>query len=309
MRILLAGATGALGIPLTRRLRESGHEVIGITRTSEQARRLHALGAESVVGDVLERTALFDALAGTTADVVVSELTALKKAPARHSAMAATDRLRIEGTAHLLEAARRVGARRFVTQSMVFGYGYRDFGDDVLTEGSPFGRLQGDAFDAHLAAMASNERQAFQAQGVDGVALRYGLLYGGDIATVTRMLSRRSLPVARGGGALAFVHHEDAAAATVAAIEHGSGGSAYNIVDDVAMSFREMLDIIADTRNVRRPYAVPRWVLRTAAPYAAMMMCGINMHVSNDRAARELGWRPAYPSVREGVRATAPLKS
>ena len=212
MKVLIAGGTGALGIPIVEQLIEAGHSVTGLTRTRLGAEHLQQLGARAVIADAMERDALLRAIDGHEADAVVHQMTALKKAPVGKRDLDATNRLRVAGTSHLVDAARVVGARRFVTQSIVFGYGYRDHGDTVLTEESPFGMTDGRLFDPAVAAMASTEQQAFEADGIEGIALRYGLLYGDDAAAVERMLRRRSLPVARHGGELAFVHHRDAAA-------------------------------------------------------------------------------------------------
>jgi nucleoside-diphosphate-sugar epimerase len=223
MKILLAGASGAIGIPLTRQLIARGHEVIGLIRRPEAANSLITEGAQPVVADVLERADLLRAVKGMSADAVIHELTALKTAPARHSDMAPTDRLRIDGTANLLLAAEGVGASTFVTQSIIFGYGYRNHGDRVLTETDPFGLPAGNAGDPHVEAMLSTEQQAFTAPA--GIALRYGMFYGGDAVQKRALLTKRGSPVAK-GGLLGWVHHEDAASATVAALEHGCGGNA-----------------------------------------------------------------------------------
>ncbi|NNC12712.1 NAD(P)-dependent oxidoreductase [Planctomonas sp. JC2975] len=305
MRVLIAGATGVAGIPLVARLMTAGHEVVGIVRGLAGVDRLGELGASSVTADVLDRDALLLATERVEANAVISDLTALRKAPLHHSDMRGTNVLRTVGTANLLDVARQVGADRFVTQSMVFGYGYRDLGTAPLTEDAPFGVPQHDAFDEHLVAMASNERQAFSADGIDGIAVRYGLLYGADLATIVTMLRHRTLPSARTGGRLAWVHHSDAASATVAALEHGTGGEAYNVVDDTSVTFREVLDEIAAAAGAPRPFALPDWVLRMMAPYGAAMMDGVSMLVSNEKARRELGWAPRYPSIREGVAASA----
>jgi nucleoside-diphosphate-sugar epimerase len=188
-----------------------------------------------------------------------------------------------------------------VTQSIVFGYGYQDHGAKVLTEESPFGRTVGSPFDAHIAAIVSTEQQAFDAEGIDGIALRYGLLYGEDIDNVVRMLRKRSLPVAIHGGALAFVHHQDAAAATVAALERGRGGLAYNVVDDTPATFRELITAIAENRNAPRPLVLPRWLLTLAAPYGGVVLSGVSMLVSNAKAKQELDWAPRYRSFRDGI--------
>ncbi|MHA7984605.1 NAD-dependent epimerase/dehydratase family protein [Rathayibacter sp. CAU 1779] len=305
MRVLIAGATGVAGIPLVTQLIAAGHEVVGIVRSQAGIDTLRALGASAVTADVLDRDALLLATEQVEANAVISDLTALRKAPLHHSDMRGTDVLRTAGTANLLDVSRRVGATRFLTQSMVFGYGYRDLGPAPLTEDAPFGVPQHDAFDEHLLAMASNERQAFSAHGIDGIAVRYGLLYGADLATIVTMLRHRTMPSARTGGQLAWVHHSDAASATIAALERGTDGEAYNVVDDTSVTFREVLDEIAAATGAPRPFVLPAWVLRMMAPYGAAMMDGVSMRVSNEKARRELGWAPVYPSIREGVAASA----
>lgn len=307
MRVLIAGGTGALGVPIVTRLLAGGHDVIGVTRGQPGVDLLRSLNAEAVTADVLDREALLRATEGVRADVVISELTALKKAPLRHADMRRTDVLRTTGTANLLAAARAVGATRFITQSMVFGYGYRDLGPTAVTEDAPFGMPQGDAFDEHLAAMAANEKQAFAAEGIEGVALRYGLLYGNDLAAIEAMLRHRTMPTTRSGGALPWVHHMDAAAATVAAVERGVGGQAYNVVSDESATFGAVLEQIASATGAPRPYVVPTWLVRTMAPYGAAMMHGVSMLVSNAKARGRLAWSPVHRTVHEGVAASADL--
>lgn len=301
MRVILAGATGALGIPIVQQLIAAGHSVAGITRSEEGAARLNRLGASSIIADVMDRGRLLEAIRGERADAVLHELTALKKAPLKHSGMAATNALRIEGTTNLLAVARAVGARRFVTQSIVFGYGFYDHGQETLTEESPFGRIHGTPFDDTVAAMVSTEQQTFQADGIDGIALRYGLLYGEDADTVVRMLRKRGLPVAKDGGKLAFVHHQDAASATVAALERGRPGEAYNIVDDTPATFREVVTAIAEAGHAPKPPVIPAWLFTLVAPYGGAVLSGVSMLVSNAKAKEELAWAPRYPSFRDGL--------
>jgi len=302
MKVLLAGASGAIGIPITRQLTAHGHQVLGLTRDRGGAGRLEALGARPVVADALDRGALVRAVQGLSADAVIHELTALRKPPRRHSGMALTNRLRSQGTANLLAAAEVLGARRFLTQSIIFGYGYRDHGPAVLTEQAPFGRLAGDHSDPHVAAMVSTEQQAFSAP--EGIALRYGLLYGGDAAQMRALLARRGLPVAK-GGVLGWVHHEDAAAATVAALERGRPGQAYNVVDDLPATWQEVYTAMAEAFGAPPPRRLPRWLFRLAAPYVASFAIDTSMRVSNAKAEAELGWRPAYRTYRDGIRAAA----
>jgi nucleoside-diphosphate-sugar epimerase len=306
VRVVVAGATGTLGVPLVHQLLAAGHSVAGITRTEYGAKRLEQLGVRALRADVLNRDQLLHALDGSEAHAVIHELTALKKAPVRHSDMAVTNELRTTGTEHLLDAAREVGARRFVTQSIVFGYGYVDHGTRVITEEVFFGYSNGSRFDVHVAAMVSAEEQAFHADGIEGVALRYGLLYGNDVDRIVRMLRKRSIPVARDGGRLAFVHHQDAAAATVAALERGTGRQAYNIVDDSPATFRELITGIAESRHAPKPLVVPGQLLKLVAPYGGVVLSDVSMVVSNAKAKRDLGWSPRYPSFREGI-ASAPV--
>jgi nucleoside-diphosphate-sugar epimerase len=301
MRVLLAGASGVFGGPLVRQLIAAGHHVSGTTRSGQGADRIRQLGATPIQADVLDRDALLTAVDGKQFDAVIHELTALKKAPRRHSDMHQTDELRITGSRHLIEAAQATGARRFLTQSIVFGYGYTDHGATPLTEDSPFGVLHGDGFDPHLEAMVSAENQATSTPGIDGIPLRYGLLYGADIDTVVSMLRKRALPVVRGGGELAFVHHEDAASATVAALDRGHPGRAYNVVDDTPATFAELITRIAEATHSPRPLVMPRWLLAAAAPYGKVVFGKVSMRVSNARAKDELAWHPRYPSILDGV--------
>jgi nucleoside-diphosphate-sugar epimerase len=298
--VLLAGAGGAIGIPLTRRLLAHDHQVLALIRHSAGATRLAALGADPVVADALDRDGLLRALDGRSADAVIHEVTALKKPPLRHSGMALTDRLRTEGTANLLAAAEMLGAPRFLTQSFILGYGYRDHGDAVITERAAFGRRAGDRSDPHLAAMRSTEEQAFTAP--EGMALRYGLLYGGDAEEMRARLVRRGMPVAR-GGLLGWVHHEDAAAATVAALERGLAGQAYNVVDDLPATWEEVYTAMAEAFGAPRPRRLPGPLLRLIAPYVASFVVGTSMCVANDKAKAELGWQPKFPTYREGINA------
>lgn len=301
MRVLVAGASGALGVPLVRQLVEADHDVIGITRSHGGADRITQAGGSTVIADIMDRDVLLRAVEAMTFDAVFHEATALTKPPARHADMTQTNMLRIRGTAHLIAAAQSTGARRFLTQSIVFGYGYRDHGTTMLSEDSPFGVLAGDAFDPHIEAMVSTEHQAMHIEGIDGISLRYGLLYGADIDNMAAMLRRRAIPVVRGGGEIPFIHHEDAAAATVAALQHGRAGTAYNIVDDTPATFRQLVTGIAEAQEASRPIVVPQWVLAMVAPYGRALFAGVSMRVSNDRAKTELSWSPKYASIFDGI--------
>lgn len=301
MRVLLAGASGAVGTPLTRQLIAAGHQVVGITRSRANAERLRDAGAEAVVADVLDRESLLTAVRDVRADAVMHQLTALGTTKVRE-AMQGTNNLRTTGTAHLLAAARVVGAHRFLTQSIMFGYGYRDHGPHVLTENDPFGEPAPGWLGPAIAAMRSTEEQVFSADEMEGIALRYGLFYGQDSFTrmIVGLVRKRRLPVPSSGGGFAnFVYLQDAAAATVVALEKGRAGQAYNIVDDEPVRWADYLDALAAELGVRRPWRVPSWMLR-AIPYLHTIMT-TSMRVSNAKARRELGWAPTVSTYREGI--------
>ena len=301
MRVLLAGASGAIGTPLTRQLIAAGHQVIGITRSRANAERLRAAGAESLVADVLDRENLLTAVRDVRADAVMHQLTALGTTKIRN-AMLGTNNLRTTGTAHLLAAARVVGAHRFLTQSIVLGYGYRDHGPHLITEGDPFAQPAPGRFGSAITALHSAEEQVLSVDEMEGVALRYGAFYGQDSFTnmIVKLVRKRRLPVpSSGGGFVSFIYLEDAAAATVAALEKGRAGQAYNIVDDEPVRWVDYLDALAAELGARRPWRVPTWMLR-AIPYLHTIMT-TSMRVSNAKAKRELGWAPAVSTYRQGV--------
>ena len=308
MRVLLAGASGAIGMPLIRTLTANGHEVIGLGRTPASRDRLRSLGVEAVIADVLNRDALLAALNGVRADAVIHELTSLKKIPLRHRDLYQTDILREQGTANLLAAAREVGARRFLTQSYFGGYGYYDHGATLLTEEMPFAPKGQGEFERHLAAMRSAESQTFaaSADGIEGIVLRYAGFYGPGAGTeeMVDILRRRSMPLPRGGGGTpSWVYIEDAAAATVAALEHGRPGQVYNVADDEPVSWRDFTGELAAAFGVPRPFELPRWVFKTM-PFAYAVL-ETTIWLSNTKAKRELGWEPSAPTYREGIRRTA----
>jgi nucleoside-diphosphate-sugar epimerase len=301
MRVLLAGASGAVGTPLTRQLIAAGHQVVGITRSQASAERLRTAGAEAVVADVMDRENLLAALRDVRADAVMNQLTALGTTKMRE-AIQGTNALRTSGTAYLLAAARAVGARRLLTQSNVYGYGYRDHGSHVITEDDPFAEpVSGRLADA-VAAMRSTEEQVLSADAMDGISLRYGAFYGQDSFNrmIINLLRKHRLPVpSSGGGFASFIYLEDAAAATVAALEKGRAGQAYNIVDDDPVRWADYLDALAAELGARRPWRVPIWSLRLI-PYLHTIL-STSMRVSNAKARRELGWAPAVSTYREGI--------
>ncbi|MFE7174535.1 NAD-dependent epimerase/dehydratase family protein [Streptomyces sp. NPDC057616] len=294
--ILLAGASGVLGGHITRALTEAGHKVTGLGRGT----------ANGVRADLMDRDALLRAVDGQHFDTVIHAATALRKPPMRHRDMYATDALRVEGTAHLIEAARATGARRFVSESMVFGYGYGDFGDHVLTEEDAYGpRGTTSELERHVEGMRIKEQLTFEAAGLEGIALRFGLFYGpGGTDAILPMLRKRQLPLPGDHGrVLPWIELTDAARATAAAVERGRPGQAYNVVDRTPYGFREHVLCVAQEFGVPKPMTVPLWMTRPM-PYVHTILTS-RMRVSSTKAERELGWTPRYPSSRDGLAALA----
>lgn len=306
MKVFVAGATGAIGRPLVRKLIEAGHGVTGMTRSEERAEGLRAAGARPVLADVFDEERVRGAMAGARPEVVIHELTSL---PDRldfrdPSIYDATNRVRGEGTRVLVEAARAAGARRLVAQSIAFGYtpegGRVKTEDDRVMEDAP------GAFGVALRTVRAMERAVLGAEGLEGLVLRYGFFYGPGAGTegLVKMLRARRMVVPRdGGGIVSWIYIEDAAGATVAALERGRAGEAYNIADDEPVSWRRFLDTVAQEFGTPRPMAVPSWILR-AMPFVHAVMTS-SFRLSNAKAKRELAWTPSAPTYREGIARTA----
>ncbi|WP_432196281.1 NAD-dependent epimerase/dehydratase family protein [Streptomyces sp. bgisy027] len=294
LTVLLAGAGGVLGRHITRALTEAGHEVTGLGRGARN----------DIRADLTDRDALLRAVDGHHFDTVIHAATALSRPPMRHRDMHATNALRTEGTAHLVEAARATGARRLVAESMVFGYGYGDHGGHAVTEDDPFGpRGRSRELERHIEAMRVKEQLTFESPGLDGIALRFGLLYGlGGTDALLPMLRKRQLPVpADHGRVLPWIELTDAARAVAAAVERGRPGQAYNIADRTPMGFGNHVRCVAEEFGLPKPVTVPLWLMRPMS-YAHTMM-STTLRVSTAKAERDLGWTPAHPAARDGLAA------
>jgi nucleoside-diphosphate-sugar epimerase len=299
MRVLLAGATGTIGGALVPRLLAAGHEVLALTRSERPAKA----GVQTVRAGILDPDELLRALDGHQADAVIHQATSITGLPMSHRSLYATDALREQGTANLLRAAALVGARRFVTQSFFLGYGYRDHGTEPVTEDQPFAVPTGHrATDRHMRSLRANEDGVLGTPGIDGIALRYGMFYGPEPMTrrLLHQTRRRLLPVFRPSGVVSPIHLHDAAAAAVVALDHGRPGQAYNIVDDEPVEFAAYIGALAAAAGAPAPRAVPAWALK-AVPYLHELMVTTRIRMSNAKAERELGWRPVYPSVHDGL--------
>ncbi len=306
MRVFVAGATGAIGKQLVPRLVEAGHEVHGMTRSQSKQAMLHELGAVPVVADALDPDQVAEAVGRARPDVIVHQLTAIGELlDMRHfdRDFALTNRLRTEGTDHLLSAGQAVGVRRFVAQS--FFATYARTGGPVKSEEDPFDASPAREMRETAAAIRHLEQAVLGARWTEGIALRYGVFYGPGTslaagAQQVEMVRRRKFPVVGdGGGVWSYIHVADAAEATVAAIERGSRG-VYNVVDDDPAPVAEWLPALAQELGAKKPLRVPRFVGRLVAGETGVVMMTELRGASNAKAKRELGWSPAHPTWRQG---------
>jgi 2-alkyl-3-oxoalkanoate reductase len=299
MRVFVAGASGAIGTRLVRQLVERGHEVIGSSRSPEKAERLRGLGVEPVVLDVLDPAAVQNAVAAARPDAIVHQATALAGlSDFKHfdRSFAATNRLRTAGTDALLAAARESGVTRFVAQSYA-GWPYAREGGPVKSEADPLDPTPVPAMRETLAAIRHLEQSAV---GAGGIALRYGGFYGSPGDAQLEAVRKRRFPiVGNGDGVWSFVHLDDAAAATVLALESGTTGT-YNVVDDEPAPVREWLPVLAAAIGAKPPRRVPRWLARLAAGEAGVALMTESRGASNRKAKDELGWTLRHPSWRQG---------
>jgi nucleoside-diphosphate-sugar epimerase len=307
MKVFVAGATGALGKQLVPQLVAGGHEVIGLTSSPAKQDLVRSLGARPVVADALDPDAVAQAVAQAEPEVIVNQLTALSGAidlRKFEQSFALTNRLRTEGTDHLLAAGRAVEIKRFVAQSFA-GWPFARTGGPVKTEEDPLDPTPADAMRTTHDAIRHLEEAVTGATWTEGIVLRYGGFYGPGTSLSPEgehfdLIRKRKFPIVGSGtGVWSFIHIEDAATATVAAIEHGRRG-VYNVVDDEPAPVREWLPAAAATLGGRKPMRLPRWLGRLAAGEAAVVMMNEVRGASNAKAKRELGWQPRYPSWRQG---------
>jgi 2-alkyl-3-oxoalkanoate reductase len=302
MRVLVVGASGAIGTRLVPQLVGRGHEVFGSSRAPDGAERLRTLGAQPIVLDVLDPAAVRRAMDAARPDAIVHEATALadlRDFKNFDRSFAQTNRLRTEGTDLLLAAARDAGVRRVVAQSYAC-HRYAREGGPVKTEDDPLDPTPVPAMRQTLAAMQYLD-EAVTAAG--GIALRYGSFYGAPDDRFVDAIRRGAFPiVGDGGGVWSFIHLDDAAAATALAIEHGGPG-AYNIVDDEPAPTSEWLPEIARILGAKPPQRYPRLLARIFAGEAPVVMGTESRGASNAKAKRELGLNLRYPSWRHGFAA------
>jgi nucleoside-diphosphate-sugar epimerase len=308
MKVLVAGATGVIGRRLVPMLIEAGHEVIGMTRSQGKADAIKDAGAEPLVCDAFNGNLLHDRVKEVAPEVVVHEMTDLPPALDPRKAekqLVANDRIRTEGTTNLVAAALAAGTRRMVAQSIAFAYS--PSGSDIKDEQDPLYNDAPPPWSRSVRAVAELERLVTETDKLDGLVLRYGFFYGagssyasdGSIAAQVR--ARRFPIVGKGDGVFSFIHVDDAAAATVAAVDRGWPGI-YNVVDDDPAPLRNWLPAYAEALGAKKPRRVPTFIARLVAGSYAVMLATQLRGASNERAKRELDWQPRYPSWRQGFK-------
>jgi nucleoside-diphosphate-sugar epimerase len=298
MNVFVAGGSGAIGVPLIRALVAAGHQVTASTRSSANASMLRSLGAIPVIVNALDADALTRVVVAAHPTHVIHQLTALPKGGPRNARdLIPTNRLRIEGTRNLLAAAISAGAKRIL-------------GGSFALIGGSSAAVPADVKDASDAvrSMESQILDASRAGAIEGIVLRYGMFYGPESASTIEMLTmarRRMLPRIRGDRSLLpCIHVDDAARATVAALERAPAGSTYDIVDDEPVSFSAIVQAVAEAAGAPPPIALPLWLPRLVAPYMARMIA-LRLPLSNAKARTELGWQPLFPTIRQGLRQMA----
>jgi nucleoside-diphosphate-sugar epimerase len=302
MKVFVAGASGAIGTRLVPQLLEHGHEVIGTSTSPASSARVRALGAHALVLDLLDRGAVRRAVVEARPDAIVHQATALsgvKFSKELDRSFVSTNRLRREGTDSLLEAAREVGVPRFVVQSWV-NFRYAREGGPVKSEDDPLDATPVETMRETLEALRHLEQAVLDAS---GIVLRYGIFYGASNDGMVEPVRKRQFPiVGDGGGVSSWIHLEDAAVATVLALEK-DGPALYNVADDEPAPVREWLPVLAEALGAKPPRHFPVWLARMFAGEAGVMLGTTARGASNAKAKRELGWTLRYPSWREGFAA------
>jgi nucleoside-diphosphate-sugar epimerase len=308
MHVFIAGAAGAVGRTLIPTLVAGGHTVAGTTRSEAKAASLRDLGADVVLMDGLDRESVMRAVTAAAPDAIVHQMTALSgdlDFSNIDKTFAMTNRLRTEGTEHLLAAAEAAGVRRFVAQSYAGWPSARTDGP-VKTEADP---LDPDPPRGIRETHAAIRRLEALVTGAGGVVLRYGGFYGPGTGLAPggnqlEMVRKRKFPLlGDGGGVWSFAHTEDVATGTIAALERGQDGEIYNVCDDDPAPVREWLPLLARSLGAKPPRRLPAWLARHLATPAAVMMMTDARGASNAKAKAELDWAPAWPSWREGFAA------
>jgi 2-alkyl-3-oxoalkanoate reductase len=304
MHVFVTGATGAIGRPLISQLVAAGHRVTATTRTRAKTAELSALGAEPVIADGLDRAAMTKAIIEAEPKAIVHQMTALAGKPDMRRFdrwFATTNELRTRGTEHLLAAAQAAQVPRVVAQSYI-GWNNARTGGPVKSESDPLDPQPLKAQRESLAAIRFVERAVPDAP-LEGIVLRYGNFYGpGGSEPLVDLIRKRRFPiVGDGAGVWSWVHLDDAAGATIAALERGRRG-VYNVVDDEPARVSDWLPYLAEVVGAKPPMRVPKGLARIAAGSVAVQWMTEGRGASNEKAKRELDWQPTWRSWRDGFR-------
>ena len=307
MRVFVAGSTGVVGRNLVPLLLESGHEVVALVRTPQKGKEAEALGAKAVVADALDKDALTAAIRRAEPEVILHQLTALTGVTnfkRLDEEFALTNRLRTEATETMLAATRLVRGRRFIAQSFC-GWPFAREGGPIKTEEDPLDPIPPATFRKTFAAIRYLEEAVRRTTDLEALALRYGFFYGPgtsiakDGAVVELVCNRRIPIVGDGAGIWSFIHIQDAARATVAAVSSGAPGI-YNVVDDEPAPVSTWLPLLADVLGAEPPRQMPVWLAKLLIGDGGATMMTQIRGASNAKAKREFGWEPIYPSWRRG---------
>jgi nucleoside-diphosphate-sugar epimerase len=299
MRVLVAGATSVPGLPLLRELNARGHDVVGLTRQSEKTPQIEQAGAKPVVADVFDADQINTVVADIEPEVVVSLLTTLpKRGPMRIKDFEPARALWSRGAPNLVAAAQRAGVRRVVAESVIFAYGYPTTGPALMDETDPYPGPPPPGGEAMLKALRDMEQTVLTSgdhSDTEGIVLRYGAFYGPGVPhdeLFTRLAKWWAMPALTGNGIVSWIHIDDVAKATAAAVEQGRGGQIYNVVDDRPQSFGDYIRELSAKLNRPRPLPVPRRLFGLVAPYGAIAFGDTWLPLSNAKAKAELGWTP-----------------
>jgi nucleoside-diphosphate-sugar epimerase len=300
MRVFVAGASGAIGRQLVPRLVAAGHEVAGTTRTESRLDAIRGMGATPFLLDALDRDRVLHAVADFHPEVILHEMTDLGGLDMRTFAkdFEATNRLRTQGTDHLLEAGRAAGIRRFIAQSYA-GWPFARSGSRVKTEDEPLDPEPAAAMRTAFEAIQHCEGATLAADWTEAIVLRYGSFYGPgtgldlDGEQLALVRKRRWPLIGKSEGVWSFIHIADAAEATLAAIERGTRGI-YHIVEDDPPTAAEWLPVVAARLGAPPPLRVPKWLGRILGGEAATVVMTEIRGASNAKAKRELAWQPKH---------------